>query len=54
VTQIFEARHQATGRRCGVPHFLRDGRHRRHFLLIEKGEQEKLREGNVSRRELFA
>jgi hypothetical protein len=37
-----------------VAHFLGDGRHRQHLFLIKGGEEEKLREGNVARRELFA
>ena len=54
IAQVFKPRHQAAGRRRGVPHFLRDGRHGQHFLLVEISEQEKLREGNVSRRQLLA
>ncbi len=54
IAQIFKPCHQAAGRRRRVPHFLRNGRHRQHFLLVEISEQEKLREGNVARRQLFA
>jgi len=52
--QILQSRDQTA--RCGgrVPHLLRDRRHGQHFFLIEIREQKKLREGNVTGRELFA
>lgn len=53
IAEIFQPLHQAARRSCGVHHFLRDGRHRHHFLLIQRGQEKKLREGNVTRRELL-
>jgi hypothetical protein len=53
-SQIFQPRHQSARRRCSVSHSLRDRRHRKHFFLVEISEKEKLRKGNVARRELFA
>ncbi len=54
VTKILQAVHE-TARRCsGVPHLLRNRRHRKHFLPIEVREKKKLREGNVARREFLA
>ena len=53
ITKIFEPRDESTGGGGGVPHFLRDGRHRQHLLLIEIGEEEELREGNIPWSEFF-
>ena len=54
VAEIFEAGDQ-TARCCGgVPHFLRNCRHREHFFLVEIGEKEKLYKRNIARRELLA
>jgi hypothetical protein len=36
-----------------VSHLLRDGGHRQDFVMIERCEKEKLREGNVTRREFL-
>jgi hypothetical protein len=36
-----------------VPHLLGDGRHRQDFVMIERREQEKLREGNIARRQFL-
>ncbi len=52
--QIFQARDQTARRGGGVPHLLRDRRHGQDFFLIEIREQEKLGEGNVAGRKLFA
>ena len=54
VVKIFQPRDQATRRRGGVTHFLRDSRHGQHLFLIQRCEQEKLRKGNVARRQLLA
>ena len=54
VTKILQTRDQATGRSSGVPHLLRDGRHREHFLLIQISEKKKLRERDIARREFLA
>ena len=54
VPKIFQPIDEPARRRRGVSHFLRDGRHRQHFLLIQGREQKKLREGNIARRQLLA
>jgi hypothetical protein len=53
VAKIFQAIHQAAGRRRGVTHLLGDGRHRQHFFLIKGREKKELGEGNVARREFL-
>ena len=52
--EILQSRDQTAGRGGGMAHFLRDRRHGEHFFVIEIGEQEKLRERNVARRQFFA
>jgi len=54
VTEVFEPCDQPARRRRGVFHLLRNGGHGEDFLVIEEGEKEKLRKGNVARRKLFA
>src|SRR5439155_302255 len=54
VTMVIQPVH-VTARCCiGVPHLLRNRRHRKHFLPIEVSEKKKLRKGNVARREFLA
>ena len=53
IAEVLQSIDQAARRGGGVTHFFRDGRHRQHFFLVESGEQEKLREGNVARRQFL-
>ena len=54
VTEIFQPIDQTAGGRRRVSHLLRDGGHREHFLVVQGGEEKKLREGNIARRQFFA
>src|SRR5262249_34952981 len=53
IAKILEPRHQSTGSGRSVLHFLRDGGHGQHFLLVKAGKEKELREGNIARRQLL-
>ena len=48
VIEILESCHQPARCRGGVPHFLGNRGHGKHFFLIEIGQKKKLGERNVS------
>ena len=54
VADVLKPRHQPARRCRGMPHLLRDGRHREHLFVIERREEKELREGNVPGREFLA
>ena len=53
ITEILQAIDESARCRGGVPHLLRNRRHREDLFVIERGEQKKLREGDVARRQLL-
>jgi hypothetical protein len=54
IAKVLQTRYETARRSRGVPHFLRDLRHREHFLAVEIRKKEKLGERNVARREFLA